>query len=237
MYSSAFCRVYNEFGWNYFPRAFGEQLIEWLKQNRVEAKTCLDLGCGTGVLCETLYENGIKASGMDLSENMIAIARERMPQIHYEVANMITSRPEEKFDVVTCTGDALNHIIHLEDIARIFDNVFAYLNDGGYFVFDILNEKEVAPGEPIDLDFSDTIKAQFLMSRDREGIINLRTSVYENGVLQFEENITETVHEPEAICDLLRKAGFEVVQCADQLLMNADAHGTTWVIVAKKPQK
>ena len=30
MYSSAFCKVYNEFGWNYFPRAFGEQLLEWI---------------------------------------------------------------------------------------------------------------------------------------------------------------------------------------------------------------
>ena len=236
MYSSAFCRVYNEFGWNYFPRAFGEQLIQWLEQNHTKVRTSLDLGCGTGVLCETLYESGIQASGMDLSEGMIAIARESKPELHYDVANMITYRPDEKFDLVTCTGDALNHIIDLEDVGRIFENVYAYLNDGGYFVFDILNEKEVAPGEPIDLDFSETIKAQFLMTRNEEGIVNLRTSVYENGVFQFEENITETVHDPDVICSLLVKAGMEVVQCGDQLLKDADAHGTTWFIVARKPE-
>ena len=27
MYSDAFCKVYNQFGWNYFPEAFGEQLL------------------------------------------------------------------------------------------------------------------------------------------------------------------------------------------------------------------
>jgi len=237
MYGKAFCKVYNEFGWNYFPRAFGEQLLEWLKRNSVDVKTSMDLGCGTGVLCETLYEAGIEASGMDLSENMIAIARESKPELHYDVANMITYRPEKRFDLVTCTGDALNHIIDPVDIGRIFDNGYAYLADGGHFIFDILNEGEVNPGEPFDLDFDETIRAQFMITRNSEGIINLKTSVYENGVLQFEENITETVHDPEMICALLRKSGFEVLRCADQLLDDAPNHGTTWFIIARKSTK
>ena len=28
MYSDIFCKVYNEFGWNYYPEAFGEQLLD-----------------------------------------------------------------------------------------------------------------------------------------------------------------------------------------------------------------
>lgn len=236
MYSSAFCRIYNEFGWNYFPRAFGEQLLECLRRNDIPAKRSLDLACGTGVLCEVLHEAGLEASGMDLSEGMIAIARESQPAIHYDVADMITYRPDRQFDLVTCTGDAINHIIDPENIGRIFDNVYAYLAPGGYFIFDILNEKEVSPGEPIDLDFSETIKAQFLITRNQEGIINLKTSVFENGVLQFEENITETVHDPEMICGLLKKSGFEIIQCADQLLADAQAHGNTWFIIGKKPE-
>jgi len=235
VYSSAFCRVYNEFGWNYFPQAFGEELLEWIRINRADIQTSLDLGCGTGVLCEILHGNGIRASGMDLSEGMIAIARERMPEIQYDVADMITYLPDRKFDLVTCTGDALNHIIDLNGIDRIFANVYAYLNEGGYFIFDVLNEKEVSPGEPIDLDFSETIKAQFLITRDQDGIINLKTSVYENGEFKFEENITETVHDIDAIRGLLNKNGFEIIQCADQLLTGSDSHSATWYVIARKP--
>ncbi|MDO4323474.1 MAG: class I SAM-dependent methyltransferase [Lachnospiraceae bacterium] len=234
MYSKAFCKIYNEFGWNYFPRAFGEQLLEWLRQNQVTVKNSLDLGCGTGILCEILQENGIQASGMDFSEGMIAIARESNPQICYEVADMIQYRPDKSFDLVTCTGDALNHIIDLKDVEQIFKNVYGYMNTGGYFIFDILNEKEVSAGEPIDLDFSDTVKAQFLITQNEKGIVNLRTTVFEDGELQFEENIAETVHDPAVICGLLQKSGFQVQKCADQLLEDTPAHGTTWFVIAKK---
>ena len=38
MYSDAFCKVYNEFGWNYFPEAFGEQLLEGIRQKGVKVE-------------------------------------------------------------------------------------------------------------------------------------------------------------------------------------------------------
>lgn len=234
MYSDAFCKVYNEFGWNYFPRAFGEQLLEWLDVNKVDVKKSLDLACGTGILCEVLWDAGVQSSGMDFSEGMIEIARSSRPEIHYDVADMITFQPEKQFDLVTCTGDALNHIIDLENVKKIFGNVYAYLNDGGYFIFDILNEKEATPGEPIDLDFSETVKAQFTISQNQEGMINLKTTVYENGIFQFEENITETVHDVERICEYLRECGFKILRCADQLFDDAPAHSTTWFIIAQK---
>ncbi len=236
MYSEAFCKVYNEFGWNYFPEAFAEQLLLWLERHQVKVGKSLDLACGTGVLCEILHRSGIAASGMDFSEGMIEIARKNNPRIHYEVADMILYRPDEKFDLVTCTGDALNHIMDLKDVEQIFRNVYGYLNDGGYFIFDILNEKEATPGEVFDLDFSEEVKAQFQITKDSLGRIHLHTAVFENGIRQFEEDITETVHEIELICELLRKCGFQILQCSDQLLEGTENHSTTWYVVAGKQE-
>lgn len=234
MYSNHFCEIYNKFGWNYFPEAFGEQLLLWLSQNHIPVKTSLDLACGTGILCEILHDHGINASGMDLSEGMIEIARKSNPDIRYEIADMIRYRPAKSFDLVTCTGDALNHILELKDVERIFKNVFSYLNAGGYFIFDLLNEKEAAPGEPFELDYSETIKARLQITRDANNLIRLNTAVYENGRLQFEETITETLHEPTVICGLLRESGFQVMKCSDQLLEDSPIHGTTWFIIARK---
>lgn len=233
MYSEVFCKVYNEFGWNYYPEAFGQQLLQWLSRHKVKPKTCLDLACGTGVLCQILRKNGIITSGMDFSEGMIKIAKAAEPDIHYDVADMITYRPEQEFDLVTCTGDALNHICDLRDVEQIFRNVYGYLRPGGYFVFDILNEKEVSASDPFEMDFTETVRVWFQMIRPGERQVDLKIRVYENDVLQFEENIWETVHDPSDVCDLLRKCGFEVVKCADRLLDDGN-HGTTWFVIARK---
>ena len=233
MYSDVFCKVYNEFGWNYYPEIFGEQLLEWLRRNGIKPRTSMDLACGTGILCEILHRSGIRASGMDFSAGMIEIARQGTPDIHYDVADMITYRPEEQFDLITCTGDALNHIANLSDVAQILRNVYAYTSQGGYFIFDILNENEVSTSEPFEMDFSETVRVWFQMTRPEEKRVNLKIRVYEKDELQFEENIRETIHDPSVICDLLREAGFEVLKCADRLLDDG-GHGTTWFVIARK---
>lgn len=234
MYSEVFCKVYNEFGWNYYPEIFGQQLLQWLEQKGLRPRRAMDLACGTGVLCEILHQNGISASGMDFSAGMIEIARQRNAEIAYDVADMITYRPEARFDLVTCTGDALNHIADPADVERIFHNVRSYTAPGGWFIFDILNENEVSTSEPFEMDFSEDLRVWFQMTRPGEKQVNLKIRVYEKGTLKFEENIRETIHDPDRICGLLRKAGFEVVKCADRLLDEGN-HGTTWFVIARVP--
>ena len=233
MYSDVFCKVYNEFGWNYYPEIFGQQLLTWLQRRGIRPKNSMDLGCGTGILCQILQSSGIRAAGMDFSAGMIEIARQSNPQIPYEVADMITYCPDTEFDLVTCTGDALNHIRQLSDIRKIFQNVYRYTAPGGWFIFDILNENEVSTSEPFEMDFSDTVRVWFQMTRPERDLVNLKVRVFENGALQFEENIRETIHDPQMICDLLRECGFVVESCADRLLEDSN-HGTTWFVVARK---
>ena len=233
MYSDVFCKVYNEFGWNYYPEIFGQQLLQWLRQAQLQPKTALDLACGTGVLCEILNSSGMEVWGMDFSAGMIEIARQGNGGIHYDVADMTTYRPEKQFDLVTCTGDAINHIPLLADVEKIFQNVYAYLSSGGHFVFDILNENEVSDSEPFEMDYDARTRVWFQMTRPGEKQVNLKIRVYEDGVLSFEENIRETVHDPAAICRMLQKRGFTVERCADSLLSDG-SHGTTWFVIARK---
>lgn len=234
MYSDVFCKVYNAFGWNYYPEIFGQQLLIWLQRHHVTPKNSMDLGCGTGILCQILQSSGIQASGMDFSVGMIEIARQGNPEIAYEVADMVTFCPATRFDLVTCTGDALNHIPSLADIRQIFQNVYRYTSPGGYFIFDILNENEVSGSEPFEMNFSDTVRVWFQMTQPQTDQVNLKVRVFEKGVLAFEENIRETIHDPAMICQLLRQCGFVVESCADRLLDDSN-HGTTWFVVARKP--
>lgn len=233
MYSDVFCKVYNAFGWNYYPEAFGQQLLVWLEQKHFSPKTALDLACGTGILCQILHNQGIRTRGMDLSSGMIEIARSANRDIAYDVADMVTYRPEETFDLVTCTGDAFNHIASLADLQTIFQNIHGYLAQDGWLVFDILNEHEVSTSEPFEMDFDGHTRVWFQMTRPEEKQVNLQIRVSEDGIEKFVENIRETIHDPEEICRMLRKCGFRQVQCADRLLPEGN-RSTTWYITAQK---
>lgn len=236
MYSDIFCKVYNEFGWNYYPEAFGGQLLRWLEQHGIHPKSAMDLACGTGVLCRILQEAGIEAAGMDLSQGMIRIARENSTGIAYTVADMTTFCPDEQYELVTCTGDAVNHIGQLCDVEKIFSNVFAYTAPGGYFIFDLLNEHEISESDPFEMDFDKTTRVWFQMTRPGTNKVNLQIRVFENDILQFTENIRETIHDPAGVCELLCKCGFEVVKCSDTLADDSENHGTTWFLIARKPE-
>lgn len=233
MYSDLFCKVYNEFGWNYYPEAFAQQLLDWMQQRNVPVKRTLDLACGTGVLSRILGQHGMEAWGMDFSEGMIRIARQEDPRGHYDVADMTIYRPETRFDLVTCTGDALNHIPELSDVETIFRNVYGYLTEEGWFVFDLLNEREVSTSEPFDMPFTDGVSARFQITRPAPGQVNLQTKVFENGVLTVEENIRETIHDVDTVCSLLKKAGFRCVSPGHSLLPEHN-RATTWYILAQK---
>ncbi len=236
MYSDIFCKVYNEFGWNYYPEAFAEQLLKWLADQGLEPKTALDLACGTGVLCRCLCGAGIASRGMDLSTGMIAIARAESPDIPYDVADMTAYRPAMQFDLVTCTGDALNHIPDLADVGKIFENVCGYLAPGGHFIFDLLDEKEISTAEPFELEFDDTVTARFQITRPAENKVHLQTEVFEKGVHSFTEDIFETVHDRSAVLALLEQAGLELVKCAHRLCDDG-AEVATWYIIARKPDR
>lgn len=68
----------------------------------VKPKDCvLDIGCGNGRLYQLFADLSISFTGIDISEKLIEIAKERYPDCHFKVADM-TKLPfgEEKFDVV-----------------------------------------------------------------------------------------------------------------------------------------
>ncbi|MBR5337565.1 MAG: class I SAM-dependent methyltransferase [Lachnospiraceae bacterium] len=234
MYGKDFCRVYNEFGWNYYPEAFGEQLGIWLLGHPLPGKTALDIGCGTGVLCRILKEMGFKVTGIDLSEDMIDIARNAGSGIDFEVADMVTYRPEGSVDLVTCTGDALNHLSDISYVERMIGNVYGFISPGGYFVFDVLNGREGRSDEPFELERRGDVRV--VLQITREGCVTtLHVSTYKENELLFEEKVVETFYEPDSIRELLRSAGFEDITCEDSLNPVSSGHGTTLFFTARHP--
>jgi SAM-dependent methyltransferase len=64
-----------------WSRLVAREFVRWLE--RPLSGRWLDVGCGTGVLCETILQesNAIDVVGIDVSEGMLAWARERLPDL------------------------------------------------------------------------------------------------------------------------------------------------------------
>lgn len=235
MYSDLFCRIYDEYGWNYYPEAFAGKVLIWIRKNGLKIRNTLDLACGTGIFSDILSQHGIEADGMDLSADMIRIARERRPDLRFDVADMITYDPGRTYDLVTCNGDALNHILDSADVDRIFANIYGYLNPGGFLIFNVLRNDKKPDEEPFDFDMEDGRKVTFQILQDAEGVINFHIRVVKPGQEPFEEVIREVFHDPDMLCSLLRKNGFSLLRRSGQLLEeDEDGREPTCIIVARK---
>lgn len=93
--------------------------------------------CGTGDLLERFNILGWNTVGVDLSEEMLLIAKQKNLGIKYLNQNILDFSYEDKFNLAVSTADALNHIRNTKELKVVFDNIFNSLKPEGYFIFDM----------------------------------------------------------------------------------------------------
>lgn len=113
-----------------------------IKKNNPEARTILNLGCGTGKHDFLLTDIGFLVSGVDISPDMVSVARSKLegcsldhpPKFyHGDVRNF---RLSEKFDVVVSLFHVMSYQTTNEDVERTFLTAYEHLNENGIFIFD-----------------------------------------------------------------------------------------------------
>lgn len=94
-------------------------------------KSVLDIGFGTGVLTKRLYDNGISITGIDFSQEMIGIARKKMPLSKLICRDFAEGLPPGlgKFDFIILTY-SIHHLSYGEQ-AKFISELLEHLNDGG----------------------------------------------------------------------------------------------------------
>lgn len=101
-------------------------------------KTLLDIGCGTGKMCELMSKKGYSVIGSDISVEMLSVARQNSEgNVFYICQDMRKISLINPVDVVISTLDSINHLLTQNDVKACFKSVFDNLNSGGLFVFDM----------------------------------------------------------------------------------------------------
>ncbi len=108
----------------------------YIERHRPDAVSLLELGCGSGTILEGLGAVG-RLTGIDRSPQMLAIAREKVPAARLIEADITTFDLGERFDVVVCIFDTLNHITTFAGWRALFGHAHAHLEPGGLLIFDV----------------------------------------------------------------------------------------------------
>jgi SAM-dependent methyltransferase len=101
----------------------------------------LDVCCGTGLLAQELTTRGYRVVGVDASEAMLDIARERLgPEVGLSRMTLPDLTVEGVFDAAVCTFDGLNYLT-LEELRLTMAEVALHLRPGGWLVFDLHTDR------------------------------------------------------------------------------------------------
>ena len=100
----------------------------------------LDAACGTGTMSVLLSQKGVnEIIGVDVSENMLAVAVEKAKDKNILFLNQDLSELDlyGTVDGVVCTLDSVNHITSKAKLIKIFKRISLFMEPGALFIFDV----------------------------------------------------------------------------------------------------
>ncbi|MEI7026870.1 class I SAM-dependent DNA methyltransferase [Paenibacillus sp. y28] len=216
----------------------------WNK-HRLAPRTVVDLGCGTGRLAIPLAEQGLNVIGVDLSENMLAAANARYEERQREGAfasggHVIWQEQDmrelELAEPVPCIYsfcDCLNYVLEEEGVCEVFRHVYAGLEEGGLFIFDVHTPRQIEQyytNQPYVLDEDDMAYIWTCeLNEERCEVEHALTIFYQqaDGSFQrFEETHQQRAYPLEWIRSELSAAGFSQVASYGDFTFRAPTKAT-----------
>lgn len=166
-----------------FPFSGGkEQFFLDLTTNKSPGNA-LDLGCATGALVGLLAGINWNAEGVDLSPELIALARKQNPGIfHLDDMLAFLESSEKIYDLIVCIGNTLPHLPK-ENLKHFVALTAEHLNPGGKLILQTVNYNKILIDRPAGLP---------TITRAEEGVTFTRLYAYnQDGSITF-SSILET---------------------------------------------
>ncbi|MEB8345541.1 class I SAM-dependent methyltransferase [Flavobacteriaceae bacterium KMM 6898] len=206
-------------------------------------KSILELGCGTGNLAINFSKNFQEYLGLDYSQHMLSLAREKFPNGNFIQGDMRNFNLDKKFDIALITGRSTSYLLTSDDILNTFKCIHTVLNRKGYLIFDCIDATRFIPyitENPRvihqcmfeDIHYSRT--SEWYVEEKDQNIINWTSNYFRlDGSKQNllgNDTVSFKVYTKSAIKSTLNIAGFEILKIIDRTTYAFD----TFVIVAKK---
>ena len=231
----------------YEDKDYGKEVtfIENIFKGKHKPEKILEIGCGTGNYTKILLERGYKITGLDISENMLTIAKQKCA-CDFAIGDMRDFVLNGKFDACIAMFAVMGYVTENSDIVKALKNIRAHLEPNGLFVFDVWNGLAVLRTLPelrVKVVENDKVKiiriaSPKLRSFDHICEVNYKLIVLnkeDNTFSEFDENHVVRFYFPQEIKHLLSETGFEVLNICPFLDLAGSVDETVWniAVVAK----
>lgn len=221
-------------------------VLRKINKNLNNSHKLLDVGCGTGNIAIPLSKHGLHVTAVDLSEEMLYVAREKSLQenvtVHFFQQDMRELEGLGLFDTVISFCDTINYLLDESEVKLTFQNVNNHLKQNGLFIFDIhslhkINEGFIGKsfaynGEDISYIWE---SFQGEMSNSVEHDLSFFVLNQDGLYERFDEIHEQRAYPLSFLKDVLAESGFEILSITSDFSSETfNEEGERWFFVCKK---
>ncbi len=240
---NAFARFYDALTGNVDYKARAAYLLDLLRHLGHPAGLTLDLACGTGSLTLLLAEMGVDVYGVDASPEMLARAKEKAWESGKEILFLCQEMQSLDLfgtvDTVFCSLDSINHLQSREEVRAAFRRVAFFLNDDGWFVFDVntpYKHAHVLRSNTFVYDLPSVYCVWQNRFAAPDNTVSVTLDFFEKegkSYVRSTERLSERAYSRETICEMLSDAGFDRVEFFGDMSLDAPPEDEVrWVVAA-----
>jgi ubiquinone/menaquinone biosynthesis C-methylase UbiE len=192
------------------------EVISMIRSRKPQAKTILDVGCGTAEHHRHLKKEFL-IDGLDINEEYIRAARTKNEAGSYYVMDMVDFHLSKKYDVILCLFSAIGYILTMDKVISMLKHINEHLIEGGLVIVEPWFTPDTwKTGKLHMLTYDkDDIKISRMNISETIGRLAVVNFHYllgtpDNGVQHFEERHEFALFSQDEIQTAFEEAGFEV---------------------------
>lgn len=185
-----------------------------------------DLACGTGNITIPLARRGYNMTGVDISEDMLSIAREKADGLDILFLNQSMTNLDlyGTMGAFLCMIDGINYILPPKSLLKLFTRIkTCFIDKGGLFIFDISTEHKLKNviGSNTFVHCSEKIfytwQNRYIENKKLSDMFLTFFVKQGENYKRFEERHLQRAHSAEELTAILKMAGFANVDTYDEL--------------------